>query len=186
MLTQSLPTLCNPRTIAHQAPPSMGFPRQECWSRLPFPSLSNQAVLPNFNYLPFTREGIWSSLREKAMAPHSSTLAWKIPWTEEPSRLQSMRSLRVRHDWATSLSLFTFMHWRSKWQTTSVFLPGESQGQRSLVGCLLWDHTVSEKTEATQQQQQGGNLKLEFYRLILFKWLMDKYVCNIQEKWMSR
>ena len=41
---------------------------------------------------------------EKAMAPHSSTLAWKIPWTEEPGRLQSMRSLRVRHEWATSLS----------------------------------------------------------------------------------
>ena len=45
---------------------------------------------------------------EKAMAPHSSTLAWKIPWTEEPGRLQSMGSLGVRHDWATSLSLFTF------------------------------------------------------------------------------
>ena len=42
------------------------------------------------------------------MATHSSTLAWKIPWTEEPSRLQSMGSRRVRHDWATSLSLFTF------------------------------------------------------------------------------
>ena len=46
------------------------------------------------------------------MAPHSSTLAWKIPWAEEPGRLQSMGSLRVGHDWATSLSLFTFMHWR--------------------------------------------------------------------------
>ena len=52
------------------------------------------------------------------MAPHSSTLAWKIPWTEEPGRLQSMGSLRVGHDWATSLSLFTFMHWRRKWQPT--------------------------------------------------------------------
>ena len=39
------------------------------------------------------------------MAPHSCTLAWKIPWTEEPGRLQSLGSLRVRHDWATSLSL---------------------------------------------------------------------------------
>ena len=65
----------------------------------------------------------------KAMAPHSSTLAWKIPWTEEPGRLQSMRSQRVGHDWATSLSLFTFMHWRRKWQPTPVFLPGESQGR---------------------------------------------------------
>ena len=50
------------------------------------------------------------------MAPHSSTLAWTIPWTEEPCRLWSMGSLRVRHDWASSLSLFTFMHWRRKWQ----------------------------------------------------------------------
>ena len=75
---------------------------------------------------------------EKAMAPHSSTLAWKIPWTEEPGGLQSMGSLRVRHNWATSLSHFTFMHWRRKWQPTPVFLPGESQGWRSLVGFCLW------------------------------------------------
>ena len=66
---------------------------------------------------------------EKAMAPHSSTLAWKIPWMEEPGGLQSMGTLGVRHDWATSLSLFTFMHWRRKWQPTPVFLPGESQGR---------------------------------------------------------
>ena len=66
---------------------------------------------------------------EKAMAPHSSTLAWKIPWMEEPGVLQSMGSLGVGHDWATSLSLFTFTHWRRKWQPTPVFLPGESQGQ---------------------------------------------------------
>ena len=61
------------------------------------------------------------------MAPHSSTLAWKIPWMEEPGRLQSMGLLRVGDDWTTSLSLFTFMHWRRKWQPTPVFLPGESQ-----------------------------------------------------------
>ena len=75
------------------------------------------------------------------MAPHSSTLAWKIPWMEEPGRLQSMGSLRVGQNWVTSLSLFTFMHWRRKWQSTPVFLPGESQGQRSLVGCRLWGRT---------------------------------------------
>ena len=69
------------------------------------------------------------SIVEKAMAPHSSTLAWKIPWTEEPGRLQSMGSLRVRHDWVTLLSLFNFMHWRRKWQPTPVFLPGKSQGR---------------------------------------------------------
>ena len=72
-----------------------------------------------------------SHVREKATAPHSSTFAWKIPWTEEPGRLQSMGSRRVGHDWATSLSLFTFMHWRRKWQHTPVFLPGESQGRRA-------------------------------------------------------
>ena len=83
------------------------------------------------------------------MAPHSSTLAWKIPWTEEPSRLQSMGSLRVRHDWATSLSLFTFMHWRRKWQPIPVFLPGESQGRGSLVGCRQWGRTESDTTEVT-------------------------------------
>ena len=64
---------------------------------------------------------------EKAMAPHSSTLARKIPWTEEPGSLQSMGSLGVGHDWATSLSLFTFMHWRRKWQPTPVFLPGTGE-----------------------------------------------------------
>ena len=86
---------------------------------------------------------------EKAMVPHSSTLAWKIPWMEEPSRLQSMGSLRVGHDWATPLSLFTFMHWRRKWQPTPVFLPGESQGRGSLVGCHLWGHTELDTTEVT-------------------------------------
>ena len=72
--------------------------------------------------------GISSLLRmcmENAMAPHSSTLAWKIPWTEKPGRLRSMGLLGVGHDWATSLSL----HWRRKWQPTPVFLPGESQGR---------------------------------------------------------
>ena len=75
---------------------------------------------------------------EKAMATYSCTLAWKIPWMEEPGRLQSMGSLGFGHDWATSLSIFTFMHWRRKWQPTPVFLPGESQGWGSLVGCHLW------------------------------------------------
>ena len=98
--------------------------------------------------------GIACIVPEKAMAPHSSTLAWKIPWTEEPGRLQSVGSLRVRYDRATSLSLFTFMHWRRKWQPTPVFLPGESQGQGSLMGCCLWGRTESDATEATQQQQQ--------------------------------
>ena len=80
---------------------------------------------------------------------HSSTFAWKIPWTEEPGRPQSMGLLRVGHDWAASLLLFTFKNWRRKWQPTPVFLPGESQGRGSLVGCRLWGRTESDTTEAT-------------------------------------
>ena len=72
------------------------------------------------------------------------------PWTEEPARLQSMGSQRVGHNWTTSLSLFAFMHWRRKWQPTPVFLPGESQGRGSLVGCRLWGRTESDMTEATK------------------------------------
>ena len=83
------------------------------------------------------------------MAPHPSTLAWKSPWTEEPGGLQSMGSLRVRHDLVASLSLFSFMHWRGKWQPTPVFLPGESQGWGNLVGFCLWYRTETDTTEAT-------------------------------------
>ena len=56
---------------------------------------------------------------------------------------------RVGYDWVTSLSLFTFMHWRRKWQPTPVFLPGESEGWGSLMGCCLWGRTESDTTEAT-------------------------------------
>ena len=208
-----------PWTAALQAPPCMGFSRQEYWSRVPFwnnldsnPGILNLTLVllnysVNINLLKYTYIflSIWfiykyiyinkyiklyssvymyelySSIRYQfssvsvvsdslrphglqhtrpscpsptprtccnpcplsqldiviCMATHSSTLAWKIPWTEEPGRLQSMVSLRVGHDWATSLSLFTFMHWRRKWQPTPVFLPGESQGPGSLVGFRL-------------------------------------------------
>ena len=81
---------------------------------------------------------------EKVLAPHSSTLAWKIPWMEEPGRLQSMGLQRVGHNWATSFSLFTFMHWKRKWQPT-----GESQGRGSLVGCHLWGCTESDTKDTT-------------------------------------
>ena len=83
------------------------------------------------------------------MAPNSSTLSWKIPWMEEPGGLQSVGLLRVRHDRVTSLSLFTYMHWRRKWQHTPLFLPGESQGWGSLVGFRLWGRTESDTTEVT-------------------------------------
>ena len=105
------------------------------------------------------------------MAAHSSTLAWKIPWTEEPGRLQSMGSLGVRHDWATSLSLFTFMHWRRKWQATPVFLPGESQGRGSLVGCCLWGHT-----ERLSSSSSSSRLVIAFLprsKCLLISWLQS-------------
>ena len=86
---------------------------------------------------------------EKEMATHFSTLAWKIPWMEESGGLRSMGSRRVGQDRATSLSLFTFMHWRRKWQPTSVLLPGKFHGQRSLVGYSPWDHKELDMTEAT-------------------------------------
>ena len=73
-----------------------------------------------------------------------------------PGKSHGQRSLvgcspwgRWGSDWATSLSLFTFMNWRRKWQPTPVFLPGESQGQGSLVGCRLWGRTELDMTEAT-------------------------------------
>ena len=110
------------------------------------------------------------------MAPHSSPLAWKIPWMEEPGRLQSMGSRKVGHDWATSLSLFTFMHWRWKWQPTPVFLPGESQERRSLAGCCRWGRTESDTTEATeQQQQQQQTSKVEFQIRVALCWALRRW-----------
>ena len=110
-----------------------------------------KSIIPSmlYRFEMFHSQRSSTNLSEKAMATHSSTLAWKIPWMEEPGGLQSMGSRRVGHNWATSLSLFTFMHWRRKWQPTPVFLPGESQGRRSLVGCHLWGRTESDTTEAT-------------------------------------
>ena len=102
---------------------------------------------------------------EKEMETHSSILAWKIPWTEEPGRLQSIGSQRVRQDWsdlACTHSIFTFqggavvknlpasagdsdsipgpgkIPWSRIWQPTLVFLPGEFYGQRTLTGCSPW------------------------------------------------
>ena len=85
-------------------------------------------------------------MMEKAMAPHSSTPAWKIPWTEEPGGLQSMGSLGVGHDLCEFTFTFHFHALEKEWQPTAVFLPGESQGR---VGCRLWGLTESDMTEAT-------------------------------------
>ena len=157
-----------PWTVAHQAPPSIGFPRQEYWSGLPCAppgdhprqgikpiSLTSPALASGFFTTSTTWEVLlvdslgqitqffcacflifqvlnvrnayifrilweeteliwvkcteqnkcidqnWSTFLEKEMAIYSSTIAWKIPWTEEPRRLQSTGSERVGHDWAT-------------------------------------------------------------------------------------
>ena len=99
--------------------------------------------------------------KEKAIAPHSSTLAWKIPWVEKPGRLQSMGSLKVRHDWVTSLSLFTFMHWRRKWQSTRVFarrIPGMGEpGGLPSMGSHRVGHERSDLAAA------AGSLRETFY-----------------------
>ena len=111
----------------------------------------------------------------EGMAPNSSTLAWRIPWTEEPGRLQSMGSQRVRHDWATSLSLFTFMHWSRKWQPTPVFLPGESQGRGAwwaAVYGVAQSRTrlkrLSSGSSMAEPRFKSGSLTSTFYSRQLF------------------
>ena len=120
---------------------------------------------------------VWSLVREdpleKGMATHSSILAWRIPWTEEPSGLQSMGSQRVEHDWATNTRGFPGdtsgkefpwqwrrckrhgfnlwvrkIPWRRKWQPTLAFLPGESHGQKSLAPTV---HGVAKESATTQR-----------------------------------
>ena len=84
------------------------------------------------------------------MAPHSSTLAWKIPWMEEPGNQAAVHGVTKSR---TRLGNFAFtFHFHAlgkEWQPTPVFLPGESQGQRSLVGCRLWGRTELYTTEVT-------------------------------------
>ena len=99
----------------------------------------------------------------------------------EPGGLQSTGSLRIGHNWATSLSLFTFMHWRRKGQPTPVFLPGESQGRRSLVGCHLWGRTESDTTEATAAAAAAGILYIfwiwDFYSYMYCIYLLP--ICDL-------
>ena len=102
--------------------PAPTWPLQLCHSPDPESNPSqwtSKRIFLNFFWVPVV------NYRDKAMAPHSSTLAWKIPWTEEEACYAAVYG--VGHDWATSLSLFTFMHWRGKWQPTPVFFPGESR-----------------------------------------------------------
>ena len=101
-----------------------------------------------------------TKMSEKAMAPHSNVLAWKIPWTEEPGGLQSMGLLRVGHNWVTSLSLFTFMHWRRKWQPTPGFLPRESQGWGSWSAAIYG--VARSQTQLKRLSSSSSNKKCYF------------------------
>ena len=98
------------------------------------------------------------------MALHSSTLAWKIPWTEEPGRPQSMGLLRVGDDWATSLSLFTSMHWRGQWPPTPVFLPGESQGRGA-----WWAAVYGVAQSRTRLQRLGSSSSTKVWVAGIFR-----------------
>ena len=126
----------------------------------------------------------------KEMAAHSSTLAWKIPWTEEPGGLQSMGFLRVGHDWATSLWLFTFMHWRRKWQPTPVFLPGTSQGWGSLVGCHLWGCVFS-RTQLKRLSCSSSMTGMKRFGQVQYPSQTLPMVCNLptpvspRRQWIS-
>ena len=129
-----------------------------------------------------------SSQRSMPMATHSSTLAWKIPYTEEPGRLQSMGSLGVGHDWATSLSLITFMHWRRKWQPTPVFLSGGSQrwgepGGLPSLGSHRVGHDWSDLAAAAAADSNGGeesvaNPRTNFcqipWSMVCLEWIVEK------------
>ena len=108
---------------------------------------------------------MYSAYTEKAMATHSSTLVWRIPWMEEPGRLQSMGLLRVGHDWVTFT--FHFHALEKEMATHSCVLAWRIPGTAEPVGCRLWDRTESDTTEATWQQQysvyklnkQGDNIQ---------------------------
>ena len=109
-----------------------------------------------------------STSSEKAMAPHSGTLAWKIPWTEEPGRLQSIWFGRVRQDWASSLSLFTFhFHTLEKEMAThsSVLawrIPGMGEpGGLPSMGLHRVGHNWSELTAAAAAEYIMWNAGLD-------------------------
>ena len=108
---------------------------------------------------------------------------------EEPGRLPSMGSQRVGHNWATSFSFFTFMHWRRKWQPTPVFLPGESQGRGSLAGCHIWDRRVrhdwgdSAAAAIGKSTKQSVSPKYFAQLRLLGKW-QSLYVTKLTQQWM--
>ena len=129
-VTQSRPTLCDPMDCSPLGSSIHGILQARIleWVAISFSRGSSRPRdwIQTFHIagrcfnLWVTREALIRGIY--AMAAHSSTLAWKIPWTEEPGALQSMGWLRVGHDWATSLSHFTFIHWEEEMATHSSVL----------------------------------------------------------------
>ena len=137
-------SLWPPWTAAHQAPLSMGFSRQEYWRGLPCPppgdlpnpgikplSLKFPAVAGRFFATELPGKPKWTTLKKRAIAKH----------------VESSPFFLAGHLWVCQRPVVVV--WRRKWQPTPVFLPGESQGRGSLVGCRLWGRTESDRTEAT-------------------------------------
>ena len=113
--------------------------------------------------------------RRRQWQPTPVLLPGKIPWTEEPGRMQSMGSRRVGHDWATSVSLH-FHSLEKDMATHSMFLPGESQGRGSLVGCRLW----VPQSRTRLKWLSSIHLEIRFKNLIFWQggvtlWKMSKW-----------
>ena len=139
-------------TVAYRAPLSMGFSRQEYWSGVPLPS--------PWSSLPFIIKRVvgFVLLSSCHLCPQtlpSHIIGGMVPLEDSRLYYAAIRDCTIPVNTGTAerlhfhFSLFTFMHWRRKWQPTPVFFPGESQGQGSLVGCRLWGRTELDTTEAT-------------------------------------
>ena len=116
----------------------------------------------------------YSSPSYRIFTFHSALILHDSPFRHILDRLQSMGLLRVGHDWATSPSLFTFMHWRRKWQPAPVFLPGKSQGRWSLMGCR---HGVTQsRTRLKQLGSSSSSTTRELYFISCLVYLDFKLV----------
>ena len=126
---------------------------------------------------------------EKARAPHSSTLAWKLPWVEEPGRLQSMGLLRVGHDWATSLSVMA----KNEEELKSLLIKVKDEGEKVGLKLNIQKNMIMASDPITSWQIDGetvadftfskitadGDFSHEIKRCLLF----GRKVMTSPEKW---
>ena len=119
----------------------------------------------------------WEDPLEKEMTIHSRTIAWKIPWTEEPSRLQAMGSQRVGHDWATSLTSKIQLEWLNR---LSMWLFSQTILWRKSKSSLRCSHSVKDSEKINFWQSYFDfKLLLEFWNLFVFLLLFVR----VREKW---